>query len=380
MTERPYTLEIHRRIRDVPQEEWDALALPDPSPFVEWAWLDALESTGCVGARGTGWAPCHVTLRDAEGTLVAAAPSYVKTNSEGEFVFDFSWAEVAQHFGVPYYPKVVVAVPFTPATGGRVLIRPGEDRPSLIAGVASALAGLGQALPASSVHVLFPEREEAERLVEAGYLHRYGVQFQWKNRGYDSFEAFLGDLPSKKRTQLRREIRQPEADGVTIETIAPSDYDDEALVRTMFTLYRSTVDKFHWGRQYLNLDFFQRVTETFRHRLAWVVAKKDGAVIAGAFNVKKGARLYGRYWGAQVELPFLHFNVCYYHGIRQCIAEGLASFEPGAGGDHKRVRGFWPSITHSAHFIEDPRLRAVIGDFLAREREAIARFVAAESP
>jgi predicted N-acyltransferase len=372
-SEPSYELQVHRRIADVPQEEWDALALGDPSPFVEWEWLHALEISACVGP-GTGWMPCHVTLRDAEKTLVAAAPCYVKSNSEGEFVFDYAWAEVAERFGVRYYPKLLVSVPFTPATGARLLTHPDHDRATLVRGMAGALASLSGSLGTSSVHVLFPHEEEAQLLSSAGYLERYGVQFQWQNRGYRTFEDFLSELPSKKRTQLRREMKQPAMDGVVIETLAEGDYTEET-VRLMFDLYRSTVEKFHWGRQYLTIDFFERITQTFRHRLAWVVARREGQIIAGAFNVKKGKRLYGRYWGALLDLPFLHFNVCYYHGVQQCIAEGLSAFEPGAGGEHKRVRGFLPTVTRSAHFIENPRMRATIGAFLQREREAVTRFV-----
>ncbi|WP_394830793.1 GNAT family N-acetyltransferase [Pendulispora rubella] len=369
-----YELSLLPRIAEVPREEWDALVGPDDSPFVEWTWLEALESTRCVGP-GTGWAPCHVALRDEAGVLVAAAPAYLKSNSEGEFVFDYQWADVAERIGQPYYPKLVVAVPFTPATGARVLTRPDGPRSTFTAAIGQALREIAPQVSASSVHVLFPTPEQAQEFDPAGYVERYGVQFHWRNRGYGTIEDFLRDLPSKKRTQLRREMRQPERDGVVIETLAPEAYTPDT-VRAMFELYLSTVEKFYYGRQYLNLEFFEKLVADFRHHLSWVVARDaNGEIIAGAFNVKKGKRLYGRYWGTKTELPFLHFNVCYYHGIRQCIDEGLEVFEPGAGGEHKRVRGFEPTLTHSVHWLVDDRLRRIIASHLVRERAAVKHHI-----
>ncbi|WP_394827582.1 GNAT family N-acetyltransferase [Pendulispora albinea] len=368
-----YELKLLERVSEVPREEWDALVGEDDSPFVEWTWLDALETSGCVG-RGTGWAPCHVALRDGSGALVAAAPMYLKSNSEGEFVFDYAWADLADRIGLPYYPKLIVAVPFTPATGARVLTRPGPDRATILGAIARALRDIAPKISASSVHTLFPVAEQAQAFASAGYVERYGIQFHWRNRGYTNVEDFLRELPSKKRTQLRREMRQPERDGVVIETLAEDGYTPDT-VREMFELYRSTVEKFHWGRQYLNLDFFEKVAESFRPRLSWVVARREGQIIAGAFNVKKGKRLYGRYWGAKTDLPFLHFNVCYYHGIRQCIEQGIEVFEPGAGGEHKRVRGFEPTLTHSVHWIVENRMRRILEAHLARERAVVMQHV-----
>jgi len=390
-----YELHLIERVREVPREEWDALVGPGDSPFVEWTWLDALETSGCVG-RGTGWAPCHVTLRDGQSRLVAAAPAYLKSNSEGEFVFDYAWADVADRMGLSYYPKLIVAVPFTPATGARILTRPdapdaadakgakagadnaeGADRATLIAAIVRALPSIAPQLTASGVHALFTTEEQTQSFVSSGYTERYGVQYHWRNHGYANIEDFLRDLPSKKRTQLRREMRQPERDGVLIETLAPDAYTAET-VREMFSLYRSTVEKFHWGRQYLNLEFFRKIAADFRHRLSWVVARREGEIIAGAFNVKNDHRLYGRYWGTKTDMPFLHFNVCYYHGIRQCIDEGLEVFEPGAGGEHKRVRGFEPTLTYSAHWIAHDHLRRIVAAHLARERDGLMRYVESE--
>jgi predicted N-acyltransferase len=229
----------------------------------------------------------------------------------------------------------------------------------------------------SSVHVLFPEKEEADAWDRAGLMHRLTTQFHFVNDGYATFEDFLARLPSKKRTQLRRERGQAAKDGITIATHAPTEPDKE-LVHTMYELYLTTVDRFSWGRRYLTPRFFEYVGKHFFHRLAWVLARREGRVIASAFNLKKDKRLYGRYWGAFEEHPFLHFNVCYYHGVDECIREGLSVFEPGAGGEHKRVRGFLPTIMHSAHAVMHPGLGRAIGDYLARERDAVVAMVARE--
>jgi len=376
-------LRLHNRITDIPQADWDALALPDESPFVEWTWLDCLEQTGCVGGQGgkSGWHPCHLGLYDVDDakkgpeTLLAAAPLYIKTNSEGEFIFDWNWADFAQRNRIPYYPKLLSAVPFTPARGGRLLMRrelDAETRADIHQTIARGLVEQVDKLGVHSIHVLFPDEKEAALWSGAGYLPRYSLQYHWRNRGYGCFEDFLKDLPSKRRTQIRREQKQLALDGVTVSTLSDDEYSDE-MVETMYKLYLTTVDKFAWGRRYLNRRFFQLVAERFRHRLAWAVARRDGRVIASAFNVKKGRHLYGRYWGTTVELPYLHFNVCYYHGIRECIAQNLLEFQPGAGGEHKRARGFLPTVCHSAHHLVDGRLRGVLAEFLERERAAVKR-------
>ncbi len=364
-----YELRILPKIRDVPRETWDSLVGPDASPFVEWTWLDCLEEAGCVG-DGTAWTPLHFTLcRD--GKLIAAAPAYAKGNSEGEFVFDWGWADASERAGIPYYPKLILAVPFTPATGDRALIAGGEDRDEVTRVLGSAVRQWLESSGVTSAHVLFPTAAESARWEAAGYATRHGVQYHW-HRGQDAtWEDFLGRFNSKRRNALKREVAQAGKDGVTIETLTP-DQLSPRVVKEMYALYTTTVDKFFYGRRYLNLRFFQLVAERFAERLAWVVARKDGRTLAGAFNVQRGRVLYGRYWGAHVDMRFLHFNVCYYHGIRHCLAHGLDAFEPGAGGEHKRVRGFDPTVTYSNHWISSPRLRHAIEDFLTREKAAIA--------
>lgn len=373
-------LQLIRSVRDVPREEWDALAHRDPSPFVEWTWLDCLEEAGCVG-KEAGWLPVHLVLRDeakgpggAPGRILALAPGYAKTNSEGEFIFDWSWADFSHRMGVPYYPKLVLAVPFTPATGGRLLVAPGEDRAIVTRAIAEGIRSWSEDVGVSGAHVLFPPEDEAKHWGDAGFTTRYSVQFHWRRADAKTFEEYLARFTSKRRNQIRREAAQPAKDGVTIETLPPKDLTPD-VVDAMFALYLRNVDRHHWGRQYLNKRFFALVVERFSDRLAWVVAKKEGRIVAGAFNAVKGRRLYGRYWGCLVDLPFLHFNVCYYHGIRDCLARGIDLFEPGAGGEHKKARGFDPTVTYSAHWIRDPRLRAPIESFLERERRGILDYV-----
>ena len=368
-------LRLCERVKDIPQAEWDALAEADPSPFVEWTWLDCLEEAGCVGGD-TGWQPLHFSLYE-DGRLLALAPAYAKTNSEGEFVFDWAWADASQRAGVPYYPKLVLAVPFTPATGGRVLALPGPHAAETVRVMATAVKQWMAEVGVSGTHVLFPGAEEATLWKDAGFSERHGVQYHWQRDGATSFDGFLGRFNSKRRNQLRREAAQPAKDGVTLSTLGPDELTPD-VVRTMFELYASNVDKHYYGRRYLNARFFELVAERFAHRLAWVVARQEGRIVAGAFNVRKGARLYGRYWGTKVDLPFLHFNVCYYEGIRYCLDQGIDTFEPGAGGEHKKARGFDPTLTRSAHWIADGRLRRAIDAFLAREREAIREYIEAK--
>jgi hypothetical protein len=362
------------RISAIDREEWNALVPASASPFVEYDWLYGLEETKCTGGD-SGWHPVHFTFREGD-KLIAAAPAYVKENSEGEFIYDWSWAEASQRAGIPYYPKLVFAVPFTPVTGPRFLCPP-ELRTTLLPVLADVADGFVKKAGLSSAHVLFPEADEVALWTEAGFLHRLSTQFHFINDGYGTFEDFLMRLPSKKRTQLRRERGQAAKDGITIQTHPPTE-PDAKLVSEMYDLYLTTVDKFSWGRRYLNPRFFEYVGKNFFHRLAWVLAKREGRVIASAFNLKKDKRLYGRYWGAFEEHPFLHFNVCYYHGVDECIREGLHVFEPGAGGEHKRVRGFVPTIMHSAHLIEHQGLGRAIGEFLGREREAVTKLVEQE--
>jgi uncharacterized protein len=371
-------LRILERVNEVPAEAWNALVREDASPFVEHAWLSCLEDAGCVGGK-SGWLPRHLVLYDGK-QVVAAAPAYLKTNSEGEFVFDWSWADLASRMGIPYYPKLVLAVPFTPASGHRVLWHPSRDRADVVAVFARAIQTLTRKLSLSSAHVLFPSREEAALWGSCGLAIRHGVQYHWSNAGFATFEDFLATLPQKKRTQIRRERKQPAIDGVTLRTVRKEELlgpRGPELSAAMHRLYLTTVDKYFYGRRYMKRRFFDLVRERFADRLGWVIVEtRDREIVASAFNVKKSGIVYGRYWGTTADMPFLHFNVCYYHGIDEAIREGFSTFNPGAGGEHKKVRGFMPTTTYSAHHIEDERLREIIASFLARERAAIDAYVA----
>jgi predicted N-acyltransferase len=364
-------LSTHESIRDIPEDEWAALTGEDTPPFLTWTFLDVLERTGCVDPR-KGWAPSHITLR-REGRLVAAAPAYTKENSEGEFVFDHGWANFAEgRLGIAYYPKLVVAVPFTPATGPRLLVRDGEDEAQLLGVLAGGLQHLVGSGSVSGAHVLFPPEQQTSVLVSRGLAHRLGLQYHWRNDGYASFDDFLGRFNSKRRHQIRREVRAPAEQGLVLETRTGRDL-DAALVDRVYDFYVSTVNKYYWGRQYLNRAFFEELCARLPSAVLVVLARETASkrVIAGAFNLLGKQALYGRYWGADEERPFLHFNVCYYRGIGECIERGLPLFEPGAGGEHKLARGFEPTVTHSAHHLGDPRLDRAVRDFLDRERAAV---------
>jgi hypothetical protein len=372
----PYTFRVLERVREVDAGAWDALVGDDASPFVEHVWLDMLEETGCVGGD-TGWTPAHLSLWRGD-RLVAVAPSYLKEHSEGEFVFDWAWAEFSQRIRVPYYPKLVLAVPFTPATGGRVLVAPGEDADLSTRIMAEAARQTCKRVGASGVHVLFPRESEMQSWQDRGYLRREGFQFHWFREGATTFEAYLARFSSKQRNQIKRELRGVADQGIHVETLTPEQHTQD-IARTMYGFYQTTIGKHGvWGRLYLTERFFDAVVERFRHRLAWVVARdtRSGRIVGGAFNVAKGRRLYGRYWGASEEISFLHFVVCYYAGIRHCIAQGFDVFEPGAGGEHKRARGFVPTLTRSAHWLEDARLRSALGPWLAAESARVQAIVA----
>jgi len=362
-------VEVLDGVSAVPREAWNAL-VGQESPFLEWEWLASLEEAGAVGAE-TGWAPHPLVVR-REGRVIAACPLYAKGHSEGEFVFDWSWADAAGRAGIPYYPKLLVGVPFTPVGGARFLVAPGEDRKLWTRRLAEALRELCLANDLSGVHVNFCREAEIEPARKAGFLLRTGLQYHWHNAGYADFEDWLARFRSKRRNQIRRERRALRDQEVRVEVLR-----GDALIAlgadTLYALYRSTVERHVWGRLYLNRPFFALLLERFRERLCVVLARRGEEVLAGAINVQKGDSLYGRYWGCFRELPHLHFNVCYYAGVEHCIAEGLRRFEPGAGGDYKQVRGFDAVPTWSLHFLAEPRLGAAVARFLEAERAEAER-------
>ncbi len=361
---------------------WDACANPETSapedgerynPFVSHAFLRALEESKSVGAR-TGWSPVHVLVEDEAGRLVAAAPAYLKTHSLGEYVFDQSWAQAYERAGGRYYPKIQVAAPFTPATGRRLLVAadaPPGAREALIA----ALRTLRDAAGASSVHVTFPTRADADALQAAGFSIRLGEQFHFVNEGYRDFADFLDALSSRKRKAIRRERREALGDDLTIELLTGSDIRPAHWDR-FFAFYMDTGAR-KWGRPYLTRDFFDLVGAAMADRILLVMALRGPEPIAGAINFLGDDAIYGRNWGALEERPFLHFEVCYYQAIDYAIRHGYRRVEAGAQGEHKLTRGYRPVATWSAHDFADPGLGAAVADYLRRERRAVETLIAA---
>lgn len=358
-------IECLASVRELRAAEWNAL-VGDESPFLEWEWLASLEEAGCVGGR-SGWEPRPLVVRDG-GRLVAAVPLYAKTHSEGEFVFDWGWADAAERAGIAYYPKLLVGVPFTPASGARFLVAAGEDRAAWVARLARALVEICRDTDLSGVHVNFCREDEIAPLRANGFDLRVGVQYHWRNAGYAEFGDWLARFRSKRRNQIKRERREVAESGVVVETFA-GDAIPDGLFEPMFRFYLATVRGRVWGRQYLNRKFFELLRERFKSRLCFIVARAGDEPIAGTFNVCKGDVLWGRYWGATREVRNLHFEVCYYAAVEHCIANGLSRFEPGAGGDYKQMRGFDGEPTFSLHWLAEPRLREAVGRFLAEERE-----------
>jgi predicted N-acyltransferase len=365
-------LEVHASLSDIDPAAWDAL-VGDGPPFLEWGWLASLEESGCVSPE-TGWRPQHLTLWDGN-RLIGACPVYLKGHSQGEFVFDHGWADAAQRAGIRYFPKLLVAVPFTPATGARFLSHPDVPRPAVIRTLARALTEGCRENALSSVHVNFCLPDELAILDTLGFEQRLGYQFQWTNPGWQSFDEYLAAFRSKRRVQIKRERREPAAQGIDV-TVHAGDAIPDALFEPMFRLYKSTIDKLYWGRQYLNAELFDLLRRRWKHRLVFFVARRRGEIIAGTVTVRKGDTLYGRYWGAFEALRYLHFNVCYYASIEYCLREGITRFEPGAGGEFKHLRGFDARPTHSMHYIADPRLARAIRDHLGHERRAVTKEIA----
>ncbi len=362
------TFRIHESVASIPEPAWNSLRDEAWTPFQSYAWMRALEETGCAVPK-RGWTPMHMALWRGD-ELLALAPAYARTDSQGEFVFDHGWANSAVRANIRYYPKLTLAVPFTPCLGRRVFTRPGEDRELLARTLlrqvfeAAAEAGL------SSVHVLFLTDDEARYAEAEGAAIRHGVQFHWQNPGYASFDDYLGRFTSRRRKNLRKEADAWREQNLTLTTRRGPALSaaDAPLVHRLYT---STVDKFVWGKRYLTTAFFERVLTECNDAVELVEAKREGEVIAGAFNVASPTHLYGRYWGCFEEHPFLHFSVCYYHSIEECISRGVKVFEGGAGGEHKVSRGFEPFITRSAHVMTHAGLDAAVKRFCAEERAAI---------
>jgi len=351
---------------------WD-LCAGAANPFVSHAFLTLLEETGCV-SRKSGWLPQHALLEDSAGRLLAAAPAYLKSHSYGEYVFDHGWADAYERAGGSYYPKLLIAVPFTPVPGPRILAPAGPSQRRHRLALLSGLVEVARELEVSGFHINFPDEDEAALLGEAGLSIRHGCQYHWFNRGYASFDDFLAALTSRKRKQIRKEREQVRAAGFDMRAVTggemkPSEWD------AFFKFYVDTYDR-KWGYPYLTRDFFGRLGSELGDRVVMMLAAKDGQTVAGALNLRGADALFGRNWGAAGDFPFLHFEACYYQAIDYAIAHKLARVEAGTQGPHKVQRGYEPVRTYSAHWIADKRFRNAIDHFLERERQGIAEEIA----
>jgi predicted N-acyltransferase len=358
------------RIDEITAVEWNALA--GDYPFARHEFLTALEETGCVGPS-SGWRPCHVALFDDRG-LAAAAPLYQKDHSWGEFVFDFAWARAAESQGLPYYPKLTLAVPFSPATGPRLLVREGLDGVAVRGTLLEAIRAWQRKRHCSSIHALFLDEPARAACGRAGWLLRQDCHFQWHNRGYGSFEHFLEGFSADKRKKVRRERRRMLEQGIEFRTL----HGDELGAADLERVYRYHALTFarHGHVPYLNPEFFARISRRLGRGFMVKLALRGATPVAAAVFLRGGDTLYGRYWGAEAQYHSLHFEACYYQGIDYCIEHGLERFEPGTQGEHKIARGFEPAITWSAHWIEHPGLRAAIAQYLRREALAVEAYAA----
>jgi len=360
-------------ITTVPAAEWDACAGAD-NPFVSHAFLAALEQSGSA-TRRTGWLPQHLLIEDDEGRAIGIVPAYLKSHSYGEYVFDQGWAQAFERAGGHYYHKLQISVPFTPATGPRLLVRPEADQAAVRAALIGGLEALGENRKASSIHATFLMPEDREAFARAGWLTRLGCQYHWRNEGYAGFEDFLAALASRKRKAIRKERQEVAAAGVELVTLTGGDL-EPAHWDAFFRFYIDTSDR-KWGSPYLTLDFFHRIGRTMADRVVLILARHGGEWVAGALNLMGSDTLYGRNWGCSADFRFLHFETCYYRAIDFAIAQGLKRVEAGAQGEHKIQRGYLPTEVASAHWIAHPGLRDAIDDFLGRERRAVMAEIAA---
>jgi len=363
---------------DITASDWDALASEaDPdNPFIEHAFLTGLETSRSVGG-GTGWTPRFVTAVDDTGRLLGAIPAYLKQHSYGEFVFDWGWAGASERAGIPYYPKLVAAIPFTPATGKRILTRKTDEQGIVRRALIEGLVDAARKTNASSVHMLFCTEQERNALVEASFLARTGYQYHWHNRAaqpYVDSSEYLATFRSENRKQIRKERQRAASHGFDLHTTEGKDLsvsDWEAL----WQLYLANADR-HGSEPYLTPGFFEHLRERFSHRVVVTVARRNGEIVAGTLNFQKGSVLYGRYWGTHTDAETLHFELCYHRLIDRAIEQRLTRFEAGAQGEHKKKRGLLPVATHSAHWIAHAGLRNAIAEFLRQETVAVAQHIA----
>ncbi|MEO1986806.1 MAG: GNAT family N-acetyltransferase [Martelella sp.] len=372
-------IRIENSFANIDRAAWDSLAATTPSltgdgfcsPFLSHAFLSALEESGSATAE-TGWLGHHLLLETEDGRLIGAVPCYLKNHSQGEYVFDHGWADAFERAGGRYYPKLQASLPFTPATAPHLLVRDGYDHATVAKVLAEGLQAVNDRLGVSSTHVTFVPEDEIGIFEQTGYLHRTDQQFHFLNPGYDSYDAFLDTLASRKRKALKKERRTALEAGIEIDWLTGSDLTEE-IWDQFYTFYMDTGSR-KWGRPYLTRDFYSLIGERMAKDILLVMAKRDGRYIAGAINFIGSDALYGRHWGCIEDHRFLHFEVCYHQAIDYAIAHGLKRVEAGAQGEHKLARGYLPVTTHSAHYIAHEGLRRAVADFLKHEREDVARF------
>lgn len=373
MTIEPLQIQVISSLAQVPAVQWNA-CVGDNEPFTEHEFLYALETSRSVGER-TGWLPQFVLVWQGQ-TLAGAVPLYLKDNSYGEYIFDWAWAQGAARGGIAYYPKLVAAVPFTPATGRRLLVRQGLARAPVVAALMEGVQKVARTHNVSSVHILFCMEDEINELAAAGFRARLSYQFHWHNRApspYQNFEDFLGAFRSPSRKQVKKERRIAAGHGLRLGLQQGTEMNEREW-QAVGKLYDENADK-HGAITYLTPAFFQALRDTFAHRIVTTFAYDGDKPVAGTLNFEKGAHIYGRYWGCEVEREMLHFELCYYQLIERAIARGHSRFEAGAQGEHKLKRGLLPSFTHSAHLILDPALDRAIAGFLVQEQNVVKHHV-----
>ena len=364
----PIAVKVLENIDAIAPSEWDACAGTE-NPFVRHTFLRALEDSGSVG-KESGWLPQHLIIEDEAGQLLGAVPMYLKNHSQGEYVFDWGWADAYERAGGRYYPKLQASIPFSPVTGPRLLVRPGDIAETIRSALVAGLIEVAKQYGVSSLHVTFAEEPDADFLESSGFLIRHGHQFHWKNAGYETFDDFLGNLSSRKRKNIRKERRKVEESGIRMQTLNGADIKPEHWDE-FHRFYVNTYDR-KWGYPYLTRDFFAMLGEEMADQVALVRADIDELAIAGALNLVGADALYGRNWGCAGRYKFLHFEACYYRAIDFAIERGLTTVEAGTQGPHKIQRGYLPQRPYSAHWIRDQGFRDAVADYLDRERCAEA--------
>jgi uncharacterized protein len=366
-------VKVFEAVSDIPKAAWNALVGAGEAPVTRWEWLDAMEQSGSA-TRARGWQARHLTLWRGDA-LIATLPGYLKFHSMGEYVYDFGWANAAQSMGIEYYPKLLIGMPLSPVTAKKLHVAAGEDVAAVRAVMVEAAMAMAKDEGCSSVHVLFPHEDEALDLEAFGFFRRATLQYHWRNPGFRTFDDYLARFDSKRRNQHKRERAAAATQGLVLRTVRSEDI-TQTHADLAFRFYEATSSRHSWGQIQLNRDFFRRAFASMPDAIEVVLAQKDQDVVAGAFNLHTPTHLYGRYWGCFVEYPFLHFHVCLYHSIDDCIMKGRTTFEPGAGGEHKVSRGFEPTRVHSAHRLFHARFEKAVKDSCRREADEVDRLVA----